>query len=566
MTKISGNRGDFDRNTKVFEDSLLAESARVLGLLDRDSCSPTYGSMDRVHWAWKFTDFPGARFQEGLCYLAFLYTTELDGNLIFGNETARQWLQGGILNWSGLQSRSGDFDEAYPGERSLAATAFTGFYLSEAFIMLEPHLDADVADAFKQTLDKAAGWLCKNDESHGFLSNHLAAAAAALLHAHRILGKDEYYDRYRYFLDKILDHQSDEGWYEEYGGADPGYQTHGMFYLARCLELTNDDQLRDSLYRACEFIKHFVHPDLSLGGEYASRNTQTYYPAAFEMLSSQNGAASWIASEMRSSIRGGCAAGLISVDAYNYFPLLNNYVFALKAILDRIDDSHADANPPPSGPYDKHFPAAGLIRIRREHYDLIVGSSKGGVIKVFDRDRKRLVLSSSGYIGQEANGNQCSNQVFDTGIAATVTGDEIQINTRFFGFSRPVMTPFKFLLFRIFSLTTGQFSSIATWLKRLLVKVLIYRKNELDLELQRRIRIGDDGIEILDRIRGSHLCRLVSLQHKSVFTTIHMGSSRYFTPNELQVPVEIERMDFEPGSAPTDVEFCTVVNVPGSGA
>ncbi len=531
-------------------------------MLDRDDNSKTFGSLDRVYWAWKFTDFPGARFQEGICYLAYLYSTEIDGNRLYGNESVREWLQGGIRNWAGIQSRSGDFDEAYPGERSLAATAFTGFYLSEAYLLLKERIDESASQTFRSTLDKAAGWLCVNDESHGFLSNHLAAAAATMLHAYQILGNDEYHRRYRYFLEKILRHQSEEGWYEEYGGADPGYQTHGMFYLARCHEMEDDAELFDSLRRGCDFLKHLVHPDRSLGGEYTSRNTQTYYPAAFEMLAAHIGSARWIASEMRPSINDGRAAGLMSVDAYNYFPLLNNYVFALRALGSGAIAAE-EADPPPSGPYELHLPKAGLIKIRKDRFDLYVGYSKGGVVKVFDRGQPKLLFSSSGYVGREPNGKLCSNQVFDASASATVSGKSIRIEAPFYGFSRPVMTPFKFLLFRVFSLSTGQFSTIATWLKRLLVKVLIYRKKELDLRLTRHIRIGQGGIEIVDKVHGPHLKRLVSLQHKSIFTTVHMGSSRYFIPNELDIPAEIERMEFELGQAPKKVEFRSTVNLPG---
>lgn len=547
----------------VFQSLLINETAKVLGMLDRDSYSQTFGSIDRVYWAWKFTDFPGARFQEGLCYLSYLYSTELEGNAVFHNEAVKVWLQGGIRNWAAIQSRSGDFDEAYPGERSLAATAFTGFYISEAYLFLNGHLDDDVSRLFKQSLDKAAAWLCVNDESHGILSNHLAAAAATMLHAHRILGSDKYFQRYRYFLNKILDYQSDEGWYEEYGGADPGYQTHGMFYLARCYELTDDDELLDSLRRSCEFLKHFIHPDRSLGGEYASRNTQTYYPAAFEMLAERIGSARWIASEMRTSVHDGSATGLLSVDAYNYFPLLNNYVFALRAGLSRGAESVEPA-PPPSQAYSMHFPKAGLLKVRRDRFDLLVGISKGGVIKLFDRKKRRLLFSSCGYIGRTSNGKLCSNQTFNADATALVSETEVEQVAQFFSFSRPVMTPVKFLLFRIFSLSTGRFSTLASWLKRLLVKVLIYRKNELQLELRRKIRIDENGIVLIDRICGAHLKRLRSLQHKSIFTTIHMGSSRYFIPNELEVPDVIESMEFDSGTAPESIEFQLRIDVPNA--
>ncbi len=51
-----------NEDMKGFTDALIGETNRVLGMLDRDTNSRTFGSIDRVHWAWKFTDFPGARF------------------------------------------------------------------------------------------------------------------------------------------------------------------------------------------------------------------------------------------------------------------------------------------------------------------------------------------------------------------------------------------------------------------------------------------------------------------------------------------------------------------------
>jgi hypothetical protein len=276
-----------DSSGKVYLDAIRRNAVRVLGLMDREPLSPTRGCMDRTFWAWKFTDFPGARFQEGLCALSFLNAAGFDGNPYHGSPILRSWIAGGFDFWAAIQRRAGDFDEAYPLERSFAATAFTSFYLSEAWSFLEGDLPAATADRFKAALAKAGSWLTRNDETHGFLSNHLAAAAAALQHAYRITGEDRFERRARYFLERILDHQSGEGWYDEYGGADPGYQTHGSFYLARYLELNPDPDLRDSLERASRFLAHFVHPDRSIGGEYASRNTQTYYPAAFEMLSAQ---------------------------------------------------------------------------------------------------------------------------------------------------------------------------------------------------------------------------------------------------------------------------------------
>jgi hypothetical protein len=496
--------------------------------------------MDRTYWAWKFTDFPGSRFQEGLCVLSFLAATPFPGNVYFENGRLLKWIEGGFDYWCSIQYKDGSFDEAYPFERSLAATAFTSFYLSEAYHLLNGRLSGPCYHRFKKALAGAAHWLCKNDEKHGFLSNHLAAASAALYHAYRICEDERFEVRSSYYLDKILSHQSIEGWYEEYGGADPGYQTHGSFYLARLYNLNSQASIVQSLERSFEFLAQFVHPDRSFGGEYGSRNTQTYYPAAFEIMATKSKWARWIADEMRPAVVNLNAAGLGSVDAYNYFPLLNNYVFAhiASSKFDRQAVSPAEAK---DVSRSVHYREAGIDKIATENFEAYIGIKKGGVLKVFDKKRQTLVLNDCGYIGRMKNGKLISSQVQDENCLVEINPNEIRIQGAFAQFKRPLMTPFTFLGFRIFNLTFGRVAAFGYWLKSLLVKVLIYRRKSLNLNFERRITWNENSLSVRDRIQGDLGDQLDSLQWKDLFTTIHMGSSQYFIPNELKSLENVER-------------------------
>lgn len=199
-----------------------AQLPRLLSRMDRETPSSTYGACDRTYWGWKFTDFPGARFQEALYALAWMYTRPLAGNRLYGHPSVREWIIAGFRYWQTLQHADGSFDEAYPYERSLAATAFTGFYLGEAYLLFGNALPADLLESLRTTFRRAGDWLCRNDEYHGVLSNHLAAAAAALTVIAKIDGQACHADRAQHFIRRILAHQSSEGWYEEYGGADFG--------------------------------------------------------------------------------------------------------------------------------------------------------------------------------------------------------------------------------------------------------------------------------------------------------------------------------------------------------
>jgi hypothetical protein len=517
---------------EIYRGTILDQAPRALSMMDREALSPTVGCCDRTYWAWKFVDFPGARFQEALCVLSFLYSTRLDDSPYYGNERLLEWISNGMRFWSAIQYRDGSFDEAYPFERSLAATAFTTFYVGEALGFIGDALSEDVRATMRQTMARAGQWLINNDETHGFLSNHLAAATAALYHVYRITGDERFQDRSGYFLKKILDHQSQEGWYDEYGGADPGYQTHGSFYLVRYWQLAGNKDLQESLNRSMIFLAHFVHPDGSLGGEYASRNTQTYYPAAFEMFSNQDSAASWIADAMRPSLANGATAGLRCVDAYNYFPFLNNFVFAYLACANP-GRARLEPKEPSSEPGLVWFPQAGIARVRRQRYDTYIGTAKGGVIKVFDRSLRKLVYNDCGYLGRLNGGTQFTSQHQDRGWNVDVEPDRIEVRGQFCEILRPTLKPFTFVGFRLFTLSLGQLPGLARWLKRILVKVLIYHKRALNLRFKRTIDFNATNVSVQDDICGPDGKRVQDLRWIEVFTTIHMGSARYFIANEL---------------------------------
>ncbi len=515
-----------------YQAVILAQVPRVLSRIDREHDSRTAGCGDRTYWAWKFTDFPGARFQEAVCVLAFLYATEFDGNTYHHNRNLLAWIDLALRYWTSLQHHDGSFDEAYPNERSLAATAFSTFYVAEALIFLGNDTPADTRTAIQETMRRAGDWLVSNDETHGFLSNHLAAASVALQHIFVQTGDIRFKERSLYFCNRILDHQSDEGWYEEYGGADFGYQTHGTFYLARLLELDPRPELLRSLTRAAYFQGLFIHPDQSLGGEYGSRNTQTYYPAAFEMLARYDCAAAWIAETMRSAIGGSSAAGMLAMDAYNLFPMLNNLVFALRACLQPDRQLVASEEP---GKEDDFlwFPQAGIARLRRARYMAYVGTSKGGVVKLFNRHTGRLTYSDCGYIGKQSDGKRVTSQYFDPSRSVEAEAGKLTVTTAFVRISRPTMQPWLFLGFRAFCLTFGQFASIARWLKQRLVSVLIYRRQIVAIEMKRTIEFEEMQVTVRDQLSGSDLERLAEFWWEPAFTTIHMGSSRYFVAHEL---------------------------------
>lgn len=354
-----------------------------------------------------------------------------------------------------------------------------------------------------------------------------------------------------YFLDRILQRQSSEGWYEEYGGADPGYQTHGSFYLARCWSLTGDERLIESLRRAARFLAHFVHPDGSVGGEYASRNTQTYYPAAYEMVAAADPVSAWIAQTLRPGAHAGGAASLRGIDVFNYCPFLNNFVMAHRACAGQGVRAPA---PDPVAPGFTWFPAAGLAHHRTPVYDAYTGTAKGGVVKVFDRRNRSLAYSDCGYVGRLRNGRLVSSQYFDPARPTRAGAAHLEVDGQLTEFARPTMTPALFIGFRLFTLTVGRAARLARWLKAQLVRTLIYRRRPIAVSITRRIEFGDTEVTVRDHLSGVGAAQVRELRWGPRFTTIHMGSSRYFIDNELADPPLGDPIDPAALAAGVDIE------------
>jgi hypothetical protein len=506
-----------------YREIALGEIWRLTSLLDRNCFSPTRGSFSRTHWAWKFEDFPYPRMQEAVYALARLYDLPGDDNPMYHSDAVAQWVNWGFEYWTSLQHRNGAFDEAYPFEQCLAATAFTSFYVGSAYKLRRESLPEILSGKLEDALVRAGEWLCRGDEFHGVLSNHLAAAAAALQLLSSICTRPDFSARARYFLDRILREQSPEGWLLEYDGADVGYGTHGFFYLAAYWKMTGCERTLSALRRFASFLAHFVHPDGTIGGEYASRNTEFYFPAGFEILAPHCPASASIAYVMRESLRLRNACGVWAMDVFNFMPMLNNLFFAM-------DSAFAIDKPEPvpwlTPPFEKYFPHSGIWIINRPSYYAIVGLSKGGTVSLFDKRSRKLSARHAGMICH-CNGRIYTSQNYrlDPQVQWSADHQSAEFKVPWKTLNIPAFTPLLFVLFRLFTLTLGRLPMVSRQLKILLVKVLIRRKGIPPVEHVRQIRVADQGIQIDDLIRLSGGSGL--LQSVAQFTSVHMGSSLY---------------------------------------
>jgi hypothetical protein len=509
--------------TDPYLDAAVEQAWRLVALIDRNPHSPTRGSFSRTHWAWKFSDFPYPRFQEGVCALARFRDLPHPRNPLYQAPAIDDWISWGFEYWVSLQHGSGAYDEAYPNEQCLAATAFTCFYMGDAYARCRERLDPALRARVEATFWRAGQWLCENDETHGVLSNHLAVAAAALETVHGLLDVPAFSKRAGEFVDRILHHQSAEGWMREYDGADIGYGTHGFFYLAAYWRMTGSDRTRQSLDRFADFLRYFVHPDGTIGGEYASRNTEFYYPAGLEILAPVSAAAASIASGLRQSVQDRRVCGVWSMDDFNIMPMLNNLLFASEAISRATPGAPLPCD---EAPFSRLFPESGLWVINRERFYAVVGLSKGGTVSVFDKTTRRLCARHAGLIAT-GGGKRFTSQDYSLSPALRPAPDgrSVDLEVPWKTLGTTVFGPTLFLLFRVFTLTLGRLPAVSRRVKELLVHTLIRRKTRPAVQHTRHLAIIEHGIEIRDVLQFP--AGVAGFSAVEQFTAVHMGSALY---------------------------------------
>ena len=276
----------------LFAQIALAQIPKILTLCDRNAHSPTYGCFDRAFWQYKVLDFPCGMAQEFVYPLALAYLTDVPDNPFYRQPVVKAWVEAGILYAAESAHPDGSCDDYFPFERAAGAAAFSLLACIESYRLLDGTdlaTPAGAGNTFSQGdrivrfLAKRADWLAEREES-GRLTNHHALIVLCLELLSRLLPTDRWDRAKALRLERILDWQSEEGWFPEYEGFDPGYHTLTISCLARVCQLRPDDRLREALEKAVRLAAEFVHPDGSYGGEYGSRNTYNFFPHGFELV------------------------------------------------------------------------------------------------------------------------------------------------------------------------------------------------------------------------------------------------------------------------------------------
>ena len=508
----------------VYERDIDAVLPRVLALFDENPISATRGLGDRLYWSWKLIDYANATPQGLIHGLALLAAS---GKLPWGIDRASivARIDAAIEATRKQCADDGSLVEAFPNEKSFCVTALIAFDILCAADALAGDADAATLARWRDAVAPMIDFLVRHDETHAIISNHLATAAAALSRwtDHRDDGDARL--RMREILDIILRHQSDEGWFMEYDGADPGYETLGLGYLADIFVRHPSDDLRAALQRSLRFLAYAAHPDGSFGGVYGSRNTRFIFPAALEQLAADFPAAAALAGFARRSIEARSVPTLATMDDPNLGPMFNSYCRARccgPATADRATEMLPHQSPER---WRKSFAGAGLhVDNDHTHYT-IVSTLKGGVVYHFRKHGQVPQSRIDAGVAIEMRGRIFTTQAPSRQNIIAIDADRLVVESEFVAAISEQQTPFKMIVLRILSLTVFRSRALLEIVKRMLVRRLITNKAAAGIRNRRTIVFGPD-LEITDELPASKDIRRIATDRP--FRSIHMASSGYW--------------------------------------
>ncbi len=461
----------------------LAEIPKILTLQDRTPVSPTYGCFDRAYWHYRMMDFPCGMSQEFVLPLALAWSLDMPGNRWLHDPMVREWAVAGIRYAARSAHRDGSCDDYYPFERAAGAAAFSLYASLRAAEILGCADDPEIA-AFLRLRGR---WLAQHKES-GRLSNHEALIVNCLVRLRALTGSEEWDAPLAERSARLKSWQDAEGWFDEYGGADPGYLSLTIGLLAETDRLRPDLGLREPCARAIAFIDHFVHPDGSAGGEYASRGTRNFFPHGFEI------AGAWNETALRIDDR---ALRTLQDDrqpCYADDHIVGHHVWSWMTAWAEWQDTRAAALPLPDG--RQHFPAARLIADHAPGSRLYIGTARGGAFKLFDDHV--LVHSDTGPTLMTAAGKAAVTHLEGSRLVEQGP-DRLVIEGRMAWAKSARLTPAKSVILRVLMLGLGRF--FPDLVRRMLQAVLVTGRKDAPFTFRRVLERRDGGWDVRDEVR-----------------------------------------------------------------
>jgi hypothetical protein len=513
---------------KIYYDIVIRQIPRLLGQLDRNKNSETYGCFDRNYWHYKIADFSCARYQEAVLTLALLYKLKQKDNPYFKNKNILRWIEATLEFWCNIQNKDGSFNEWYPNEKSFVATAFSCYAISECLILLKKEIKGE---RIINSLRKAGDWLLKRSEWDA--TNQMSGAISSLYNIYVLTNNRKYLINHKNKLNQLLKKQNSEGWWNEYNGADISYLSLTVDYLSKLYKKNPNAKLKGSINKAIDFLSFFVHPNLTFGGEYGSRNTEYMIPHGME-LNTQNKNAASISCAIRNSLKNSATITPYSVDdrylCYIGYVWLQAYLDSKKTL--KLPKYRFNQN------FNKDFTNAKISVISNDNFYRIINYSKGGAFNLYLKKQNKTI-HDSGILVKDKNNSYLTSSWISNSLVQK--NNPTKIKGKLWKLKNTPMTSLKSTTLRVFSKTLGNSQKLSLAMKKILRKKLITVSEKSNISFSRQFTINNKIIKIVDSVDSKNRIKDIFLGEK--YSNIFIPSSRYFQLQELNnKPLEFKNI------------------------
>jgi len=484
---------------------------RVLSLFNLDHVGGSLGIADRRYWAWKTVDFPNASMQglgSGIARFSRFQSSLPSSEKKRLDAIALQ----SITALKHLTSRSGGLAEAFPNEDSFCVT---GQVLSDSLDTLQvlrgSISESDSSQAL-EALRPLAKFMSRAEERHAVISNHLATSALALVRWANLTGETEGLRQAANWINRVRHYSSEEGWFLEYGGADPGYQSWALSSLAQIHREAPTIDVDDLLAGGFRFLSAFVQSNGSFANGCGSRMTKFLFCAGAEILATSNDDAAAIASFARKNITDRAFVSLDAVDEPNITPFFNDLMLSAELFsAKRTVDGHLKSF------QSADFPLAGLYVRGEPSRTMVISSLRGGWFSVAQADC--ATETSWEPVAKNSRG-----KFFIAGRADRVefVANHVVLDVPMMSHHPIAQSPGKFLLLRVFVMSLGRVRVLRELLKWILARILIFQSGAVKGVARRTIDI-ETGVVKDEIIQGE-----LTLVENTGVSPGHMASQGYW--------------------------------------
>jgi len=511
----------------------LTQIPRLLTRMDRLEVSRTYGCMDRLYWLDRAADFPSSIAQFGVHALALAYAHPYPDNPYYRHPKVLEWVWAGVDFWTRIQKSDGSFDEFYPNERGWAGpTGFLLYVMLDTYRTLKEEMPAGLEERFLKAVHRAGRYLADWDEV-GTLANHHAMSFLPLYEAYLVTQDPHLERQFERQVAHFLTLCHEEGWCLEYDGADPGYLSATVSFLAKLYKVLPDERLFNVVQKAVEFSSYFVYPNGYYAGTIGSRQTLHFYPHGYEYFADRIPLAGAVAEKM-----------LVALDAGKLVPpeiMSERYhVYRVPELMLSWLDYQPRADNLPPLPYEREpfrawFPGAKMHVEKTERHYVVANLAKGGVVKGFDLANARLTVNDCGLLGELSDGRPVSTVWIGDEFEVAENDGGLSVEGNFYYVASTLMSPWKFIAFRLVMLLFGWQTRVAYELKGLIRRIAITSSKRAPVGFRREITREDGALHVSDTITLKGNLTFRRLKVGDEFPVRYVPQSRYFQGQELDV-------------------------------